>query len=418
MCVSPVWGSPGAEALPNLPSTVVVTIAAADGAAVREVLARDAAAQVTLHAEVDTGWRPTPILIADLPGPEGGSDEPFVLFSGHHDAWYEGVMDNGGANATMMEVARLCATKRHRWKRALRVAIWSGHSQGRYSSSAWYADQNWEELERRALVHVNTDSTGGKGNTVVADTAASAELRGLARQAVALEGGQEHSGRRMGRAGDQSFWGIGVPSMYGNMSEQGASESANASAAVFGSGKRLGHGTGWWWHTAHDRLDKMDEEILVRDTRIFLFTIWRLLTDASLPLDYAEHAAYLRRELAAIEAKLAGRLDMSVLTQRAAALEDGCRALDALRATDPARVNATLKKITRALVPMDYTDGDRFRHDPATPQAIYPVLDPIRRLAATAPGSTEEKFAEVDAVRARNRAGFALAQAIAALDTH
>ena len=85
------------------------------------------------------------------------------------------------------------------------------------------------------------------------------------------------------------------------MSEQPATGEANASASVFGGGNRLGHGTGWWWHTPFDTLDKMDEQILVRDTRIYLQVVWRLLTDAVLPFDYAEHAAYLADELRSLQ---------------------------------------------------------------------------------------------------------------------
>jgi N-acetylated-alpha-linked acidic dipeptidase len=313
MCISPVWGSPTNETIANLPSTVVVTVPLEAGKKIKEMAAADPALTATLTAEVETGWRKTPILVAEI----AGESEPFILYSGHHDAWYRGVMDNGGANATMMEVARLCALRRTQWKRGLRVVFWSGHSQGRYSSSAWYAETNWEELERRALVHVNVDSTGGKGNTVVADTTASAELRAVAREAISEQGGQSFTNRRMGRAGDQSFWGIGVPSIFGNMSEQPATGEANASASVFGGGNRLGHGTGWWWHTPDDTLDKMDEQILVRDTRIYLQVIWRLLTDAVLPLDYAEHAAYLTEQLHALEKSAGDRFDLSMLIERA-----------------------------------------------------------------------------------------------------
>ena len=88
---------------------------------------------MTLHAEVDTGWRKTPILVADLDAPGGGADEPFVLFSGHHDTWYYGVMDNGGANATMMEVRAPLRGRRATWRRGLRVLFWSGHSPGALS---------------------------------------------------------------------------------------------------------------------------------------------------------------------------------------------------------------------------------------------------------------------------------------------
>ena len=54
--------------------------------------------------------------------------------------------------------------------------------------------------------------------------------------------GQTFNNRRQSRAGDLSFWGIGVPGIFQNMSEQPASPDAesNASASVFGGGNRVG----------------------------------------------------------------------------------------------------------------------------------------------------------------------------------
>jgi hypothetical protein len=217
MCVSPVWGSPSAETQSNLPTTVVCTVSNEDGSALRERLARGEEPKVTLHAEVDTGWRQTPILQAEIDGPE--ADGPFILFSGHHDTWYYGVMDNGAANATMLEVARLTARERRQWRRGLRLCFWSGHSHGRYSGSTWYADQNWDELERRCAVHVNVDSTGGIGATVLKNAAAAPELIGLAGDAIGEQAGSEYAGKRMSRSSDQSFWGIGISAMFGALSE-------------------------------------------------------------------------------------------------------------------------------------------------------------------------------------------------------
>ena len=225
-------------------------------------------------------------------------------------------MDNGGANATMMEVARLCALRRADWKRGLRVVFWSGHSHGRYSSSAWYAETHWEELERRALVHVNVDSTGGKGNTIVADTTASAELRAVAREAISEQGGPAvhqppHGPRRrpvvLGhrRAVDLRQHERAAGDRRGRTPRPRCSAAATASA----------HGTGWWWHTPFDTLDKMDEQILVRDTRIYLQVVWRLLTDAVLPFDYAEHAAYLADELRSLQSAAGDRFDLSPLAR-------------------------------------------------------------------------------------------------------
>ncbi len=71
MCISPVWGNPSAETVGELPSTVVCSVLLSDGATLRERLARGEQPSVMLQAEVDTGWRKTPILVADMatPGP-------------------------------------------------------------------------------------------------------------------------------------------------------------------------------------------------------------------------------------------------------------------------------------------------------------------------------------------------------------
>ena len=57
-----------------------------------------------LTTRVRTGWMPIPHLVGELAGRQ---EDRFVLFSGHVDSWHYGAMDNGTANATMLEVARL-----------------------------------------------------------------------------------------------------------------------------------------------------------------------------------------------------------------------------------------------------------------------------------------------------------------------
>jgi Peptidase family M28 len=416
MCVSPVWGSPTQATQDALPSTVVLTLRKADGDALKRRVQGNAPVEVTLHAEVDTRWRKTPILVAELPGSDEA--EPFVMFSGHHDTWYYGVMDNGGANATMLEIARLFAPERAAWRRGLRLCFWSGHSHGRYAGSTWYADTHWHELAKRCVAHVNVDSTGAKGNTVLTDSPCSAELCGLARDAISVRGGQEHDGHRMSRAGDQSFWGIGLPSMFMGMGEQPAGSAESFTRSVFGGGARKGAGFGWWWHTPDDTLDKMDPELLVRDTQIYVHTIGRLLTDRVLPLDYAVAAAGLQTELTKIQQALNGTFDVSALIARADLLREKAHAVAALPTRDDAaveRINKALVAVSRALVPMDYTTGDRFEHDPALPQSTYPALDVVRQLAASLPGSDQALFLTGGARRASNRLAYALDQATDAL---
>ena len=411
MCISSVWGSPTDDTAPRLPRTVVLSVGAADGATLKGRIAAGEKIEAVLHAEVDTRWRETPVLVAEI-APDGADDAtPFVLFRGHHDTWYYGVMDNGSANATTLEVARLLQGQRKALKRGLRICLWSGHSHGRYAGSTWYADSHWDELNRRCVAHVNVDSTGGVGASVLADVPVCAELRNLGREAVLAQGGQHLEGGRMARAGDESFWGVGLPTMYMCMGEQPADGQVSAMAGVIGGVGKKSAGLGWWWHTPHDTLDKIDPANLVRDTRVYVHTLWRLLTDDVLPLDYRETAADLKAELDKLATKLGTRLDLSPLLARVQALTAAAEHLGG----DAARTNAALMAAGRALVPMDYTTGDRFSHDPALGLSPWPVLDKLRALAEAAPGSDAAKFLTVAAIRARNRLAHALDQATSAL---
>jgi hypothetical protein len=80
------------------------------------------------------------------------------------------------------------------------------------------------------------------------------------------------------------------------------------------------------------------------------------------------------------------------------------------------RLNSALMRVSRALVPLDYTQGDRFSHDPALPQPAWPALQKLRDLAAQEPGSDEARFLAVGAARARNRMLSSLREADRALD--
>ena len=111
MCVSPVWGSPSGETQSELPTTVVCTVSNADGAALRERLTRGEQPKVTLHAEVDTGWRQTPILEAEIDGPDGGRAVHPVLRPSRHlalrrDGQWRGQRHDAGGGAAYR--ARAC----------------------------------------------------------------------------------------------------------------------------------------------------------------------------------------------------------------------------------------------------------------------------------------------------------------------
>jgi hypothetical protein len=244
-------------------------------------------------------------------------------------------------------------------------------------------------------VHVNVDSTGGVGAVVLKNAAAAPELIALAGEAIGEQGDSEYAGKRMSRSSDQSFWGIGIPAMFGALSEQ-------PPAPV-----KMRNALGWWWHTPHDLLDKIDETNLVRDTRVYVHTLWRLLTEPVLPLDFANHARALLEELAKLRSSLAGRYSVDGLIGAAERLRD--------RAAAGGHTDAALMQASRSLAPVYYTNGDRFAHDPALPLPAWPVLDPLRKLAKVAPGTDSAHFLAVGATRARNRLAHALREATEAL---
>ena len=401
MCLSPVWGNPSDEDVGNLPTTVSCTVSLADGVALRDALARGEAPIVTLFAEVDTGWRRTPILVAEMPADPAAKDEPFILFSGHHDTWYHGVMDNGTANITMMEVARVLAQSRGTWKRGLRLCFWSGHSHGRYSSSAWYADTHWDELERRCAVHVNIDSVGAVGASVLSEAPTATELTGLAREVILRQAGQVLRGKRIGRGGDESFWGIGIPAMFMAFSEQKPAE------------VKMRHALGWWWHTPGDLLDKIDPENLARDARIYLEIIDRLLTEAVIPIDHTAQIDSLLAELDQLQGVKVHEVLLDDLFEKAMVFRDRLTRARERFGTD--QMNKALMGICRVLVPLDCTRGDRFGHDPALPLPAWPTLDPLRRLATTPPGTDEARLLSVSARRVLNRVAYGLREASAML---
>jgi hypothetical protein len=306
MIVSPVWGSPDPENRAQLPRTPVLSVNDEGGAALRAAIERGDT-DIRVHADVHTGWRQTPILVASLTVP---TSDDFVLLSGHIDSWYYGAMDNGSANATMIEVARVMAGRRETLRRGLRLAFWSGHSHGRYSGSAWYADNYWFDLHRHCIAHVNVDSLGGQGATVLSEAIASASTRELGAEVIEEIAGTEFHGGRVGRSGDQSFVGHGIPSLWMTLSEQPPSQDPTSVAfgQLVGAG-RTG-GLGWWWHTTEDTIDHMDPDLLLRDARIYLAGVARLLCSKLLPLNAAAEASELRDDLRRLQDECGERFDL------------------------------------------------------------------------------------------------------------
>jgi hypothetical protein len=388
MIVSPVWGSPTAETVDHLPTRPHLSIDRRTGDRLKRML-QEVPIHVRIRADVDTAWRPLPLLIAELSAPHG--DGTFVLFSGHVDSWHHGAMDNGSANALMLETARVLSGHRSHLRRSVRFAFWSGHSHARYATSTWYADEKWEELWERCVAHVNIDSPGAVNARVLSDAPTMAETYDFAREVIRLLAGQELAYRRIGRLGDQSFWGIGIPSLYCSISEQGDGHEEGDLAVLTGGTRARRGGLGWWWHTREDTVDKIDPTNLVRDTRVLLASLWKLATAPVLPFRQSRAIEEIYQILEELAALTSGTpLDLEPLLRECRDLLLETRKLDELCSQPTGeerarRLNQCSMRVSRALIPVNYTVRGPFDQDPALPTRPLPGLQRVRELAALTP---------------------------------
>lgn len=415
MCISTVWGHPTPETADRLPKRPVVSVNKSTGEYLKNLCAKGPV-RIRLVTETRTDFMNVPLAIAEVKG----TSEPdkYVLFNGHIDSWHKGAIDNGTANACLLEVARLVAKYRQELRRGVRFVWWSGHSHGRYSGSTWYADHNWEDLHRNAIVHLNVDSLGAQGATDYSEVECTAELYQLGRSVIETYTGQSPRYQRMGHSGDNSFWGIGLPTLFQLLSRQPPGAGAK---------DLLVAGLPEFWHTEADTIDKVDRDILLKDTQIYAAAVWRLCTAPVLPFNFVDVAEEFIRVLSELQQRAANAFDLAPAVERACTLQVKAAELQktiqeanttmGLASGDDAPVlaaktlNACIMKLSRLLIPVNYSAVDPFEMDLAIPIPPLPRLQPLAELRALDRQSASFKFLERKMVRERTRVSHALSQA-------
>jgi hypothetical protein len=311
-----------------------------------------------------------------------------------------------------MEVARVMHANRHHLRRGARFAFWPGHSTGRYAGSSWYADQQWQALHDHCVLHINCDSPGVQGATEYDPVTASAETAAFGVDLIRELTGQTVGWERPVRAGDQSFWGMGVPSLFMGLSVRPKGQRS----AVGGSG------LAWWWHTESDTIDKVDRQILHLDTRIYLAATYRFATAPVLPMQIAAAARELDEAAAVIARDAAGRFDLGPVRaalSRLAATAESFDAAVAELAGDERRLaiaGRAQRAAVRDLVQTGYVGASPFDHDPAVPQLALPALQDARELARLNPDAHAARMLVTRLVRRRNRVLHNLARAVETLE--
>jgi N-acetylated-alpha-linked acidic dipeptidase len=115
-----------------------------------------------VHLKLTFDWQVRPLynVIARIDGTD--FPDQWIIEGNHHDAWVNGASDPTSGNVALMETARsLGELLKHGWKprRTIVIASWDGEEWGLLGSTEW-AEKHRDELARKAVVYINSDSTG------------------------------------------------------------------------------------------------------------------------------------------------------------------------------------------------------------------------------------------------------------------
>ena len=115
-----------------------------------------------VHLKLAFDWQVRPLynVIVRIPGAE--FPDEWVIQGNHHDAWVNGASDPTSGNVALMETARgFAELLKTGWKpkRTIILASWDGEEWGLLGSTEW-AEKHQEELRRKAVAYLNSDSTG------------------------------------------------------------------------------------------------------------------------------------------------------------------------------------------------------------------------------------------------------------------
>jgi len=209
------------------------------------------------------------------------------------------------------------------------------------------------------------------------------------------------------RAGDSSFWGVGIPhaSAASTLPDGQYDPFVNFS------------GGGWWWHTAWATLDRGDVDILAKDASLNLHYIFMMINCRVLPMnfsDYAEEIVRILEDLQKKADKVRGYFNLFSVIDKAKEFKDLAVSLEQAvkRSLDKgvsdgvvADLNHCLMWVSRRINPIAHSDvGITDQMDMATFGAKpFPRIQEILKLADMPLHQAPEfKFLLTKLVRERN----------------
>ncbi len=398
---TPIWGgAPRYDEREKIPDVPIANVNEPDGETLMEWAESDEGLELELSTDLTTDWMECPVVVAEIEGEADPQNDDFLLLHGHYDSWYVGITDNATGDAGLLEAARVFDQHSEDLQRNLRVAWWPGHSTGRYAGSTWYADQFAGELAEHCVAQVNMDSPGAKDATEYTDmTCWTPEAHELVGDAIDDVTGAPYEEHFPFRAGDYSFDNLGITGFF--------MLSSNIPAEI--REERGYHGVGGCggnsdaWHVSTDTLDKAGKDELLRDIRLYVVSVARVLNADVLPFDHARNSAKLREAVERYDDAAGDRFDFSPTLDRLDTLEDEIASFQRAARDgeiDAATANDAITSLSRVLTRLYLVERGQFEQDPATSREPFPRFSVARKFEIV--DGDEAKFVETQLKREQN----------------
>ncbi|WP_055744189.1 M28 family metallopeptidase [Brevibacillus choshinensis] len=409
---TPIWGAPDLDTYENVPKLPVLMINRGDGQELIDQIARDKV-EVQFQTHLDQGWFSCPLIDIFIEGTE--DKDKYVLLHGHMDSWHQGLGDNATGNAAMIEMARVFHQNRDLLKRSLRIAIWPGHSTGRYAGSTWFADTFGLDLDENCIAQVNCDSPGCRWATSYHEMSWMSEVNEFCQTTIKEAIGEESIGHRPPRAGDYSFHNIGLTAFY--MLSSSIPEEVLQEKGYYPVG---GCGSNIEWHTEEDLIHIIDYEILQRDLQVYTASLYRIVNATLHPFQFINTVDEFIKTLQTYQNAAGKHFSFELAFREAYDLRsslvdfyDRIASLQDRGVLDPAvqQANDVLRELSRTLVPINFTRRGKFWHDPAVDIPPLPDIAPATTLPQLDEGSHRYQVTLTHLTRGQNRLAWTLHKA-------
>jgi hypothetical protein len=410
-----VWGNPTRDQADDMITLPGVAITRPDGDRLLAQLEREPGLRVRINAEVERKWRE--LLLPYVWVGEGEeSDREFVLVAGHYDNWGGGATDNLSGDAALVALAKHFHSVRDHLQRDILFAWWPAHESGIMIGSTWFADSHWRLLRDRASAYVNIDQLG-MGDYSRWFVEASGEMRYLIQASGTPESA---SWERPHKYGDQSFFGVGLPStncFTGTTEEEKAANN--------------GMTLGFWYHSDQDTIEQLNPKTYAEGIERNAEYIGKMVGTPVLPFKMTDVSAEIVDRLTAVGAEVAGNgwdadgdgyAWSAVLGEAdafARAAEEFDSAVGYVETGDQVRrANAAMRRVSRLTIPVRMAATDRYGQDTYGQARLVNVLPELQVLierSALEDGDEQRWFMDAEIHRALNRLSDALVESTVTL---